>query len=78
MLSKRILACKFRFDTAENEPVKNLQKFAKCASDPGEPSTWARSAARRTTPLPTPCAAATSSSFLSSAAFQARAGIVEF
>ena len=28
MLSNAYLLAKFRFDTAENEPAKNLQKFA--------------------------------------------------
>ena len=28
MLSKAYFLAKFRFDTAENEPAKNLQKFA--------------------------------------------------
>ena len=31
MLSNAYFLAKFRFDTAENEPVKNLQKFAKNA-----------------------------------------------
>ena len=36
MLSNAYFLAKFRFDTAENEPAKNLQKFAKFAnfSDP--------------------------------------------
>jgi hypothetical protein len=29
---KRIFFAKFRFDTAENEPAKNLQNFAKIAN----------------------------------------------
>ena len=29
MLSNAYFLAKFRFDTAENEPVKNLQKFCK-------------------------------------------------
>ena len=29
MLSNAYFLAKFRFDTAENEPAKNLQKFAK-------------------------------------------------
>ena len=32
MLSNAYLLAKFRFDTAENEPAKNLQMFAKFAS----------------------------------------------
>jgi hypothetical protein len=30
--AKRIFPAKFRFDTAENEPAKNLQNFAKAAN----------------------------------------------
>ena len=30
MLSNAYFLAKFRFDTAENEPAKNLQNFAKC------------------------------------------------
>ena len=32
MLSNAYFLAKFRFDTAENEPAKNLQKFAKFAN----------------------------------------------
>ena len=32
MLSNAYLLAKFRFDTAENEPAKNLQKFANFAN----------------------------------------------
>ena len=32
MLSNAYFLAKFRFDTAENEPAKNLQKFAKIAN----------------------------------------------
>ena len=32
MLSNAYFLAKFRFDTAENEPAKNLQKFANFAS----------------------------------------------
>ena len=32
MLSNAYLLGKFRFDTAENEPAKNLQKFANFAN----------------------------------------------
>ena len=32
MLSKGYFLAKFRFDTAENEPAKNLQNFAKFAA----------------------------------------------
>ena len=31
MLSNAYFVAKFRFDTAENEPAKNLQKFSKNA-----------------------------------------------
>ena len=30
MLSNAYFLAKFRFDTAENEPAKNLQNFRKC------------------------------------------------
>ena len=50
---KRILSCKFRFDTAENEPAKNLQIVAKFANF--APATLARcdaaQAAMRTTQM---------------------------
>ena len=32
MLSNAYFLAKFRFDTAENEPAKHLQKFAKLAN----------------------------------------------
>ena len=32
MLSNAYFLAKFRFDTAENEPAKNLQNFAKIAT----------------------------------------------
>ena len=32
MLSNAYFLAKFRFDTAENEPAKNLQNFAKFAN----------------------------------------------
>ena len=32
MLSNAYFLAKFRFDTAENEPAKNLQKIAKFAN----------------------------------------------
>ena len=32
MLSNAYFLAKFRFDTAENEPAKNLQNFAKIAN----------------------------------------------
>ena len=32
MLSNASFLAKFRFDTAENEPAKNLQNFAKAAN----------------------------------------------
>ena len=40
MLSNAYFLAKFRFDTAENEPAKNLQKFAKFANfaDPNQGS----------------------------------------
>ena len=51
MLSNACLLAKFRFDTAENEPAKNLQKFAKkmliLLSLPTTPGTPAAGAARR-------------------------------
>ena len=33
MLSNAYFLAKFRFDTAENEPAKNLQNFAKTFAD---------------------------------------------
>ena len=47
MLSSAYFLAKFRFDTAENEPAKNLQKFAKFANvaDPN-PLTLTRSTAQ--------------------------------
>ena len=35
MLSNAYFLAKFRFDTAENEPAKNLQNFAKFANFAG-------------------------------------------
>ena len=46
MLSNAYFIAKFRFDTAENEPAKNLQNFAKSANfaDPNprspHPGSW--------------------------------------
>ena len=47
MLSNAYFLAKFRFDTAENEPAKNLQNFAKFANfaDPN-PLTLLRGRAR--------------------------------
>ena len=44
MLSNAYFLAKFRFDTAENEPAKNLKKFAKFANfaDPNPPLRQAR------------------------------------
>ena len=38
MLSNAYFLAKFRFDTAENEPAKNLQIFEKCIFRKGEPA----------------------------------------
>ena len=42
MLSNAYFLAKFRFDTAENEPAKNLQNFAKFANfaDPNPLIQW--------------------------------------
>ena len=41
MLSNAYFLAKFRFDTAENEPAKNLQNFAKFGNY-ADPSKYAR------------------------------------
>ena len=47
MMSNAYFLAKFRFDTAENEPAKNLQKFAKFANFANpEPQTGMESAFR--------------------------------
>ena len=38
MLSNAYFLAKFRFDTAENEPAKNLQNFAKFANFARQPT----------------------------------------
>ena len=54
MLSNAYFHAKFRFDTAENEPAKNLQNFANFANfanpleaPPPDPAETARSSAQR-------------------------------
>ena len=51
MLSNAYFVAKFRFDTAENEPAKNLQKFANflnfAKNSPGGGGTRLREARRR-------------------------------
>ena len=44
MLSNAYFLAKFRFDTAENEPAKNLQNFAKFANF-ADPNPFARALA---------------------------------
>ena len=41
MLSNAYFLAKFRFDTAENEPAKNLQNFAKFANFAGRIANFA-------------------------------------
>ena len=55
MLSNAYFLAKFRFDTAENEPAKDLQNFAKFVNfaDPNPRS--AAEAGRRTAPLRMRC-----------------------
>ena len=54
MLSNAYFLAKFRFDTAENEPAKNLQNFAKIANFPAGPGgVVARTHASR--PVAVPC-----------------------
>ena len=50
MLSNAYFLANFRFDTAENEPAKNLQNFAKFANfaDPNPPNPWLGTAATAT------------------------------
>ena len=38
MLSNAYFLAKFRFDTAENEPAKNLQKFCKIVQNFAQPA----------------------------------------
>ena len=45
MLSNAYFLAKFRFDTAENEPAKNLQNFAKFANFANLPPAAQRTAA---------------------------------
>ena len=47
MLSNAYFLVKFRFDTAENEPAKNLQKIANFANPNGAPRCEAEAVARR-------------------------------
>ena len=51
MLSNAYFLAKFRFDTAENEPAKNLQNFAKFANfaDPNPLTLGPATAPDRTT-----------------------------
>ena len=42
MLSNAYFLAKFRFDTAENEPAKNLQEPARCREVPELPAEVAR------------------------------------
>ena len=50
MLSNAYFLAKFRFDTTENEPAKNLQNFAKIADFPNWPEVRESLAATTTVP----------------------------
>ena len=45
MLSNAYFVAKFRFDTAETEPAKNLQNFARKKANFNDPNPWSREAA---------------------------------
>ena len=53
MLSNAYFLAKFRFDTAENEPAKNLQNFAKFANF-ADPNPLTLTKAGRRSPPPPP------------------------